>query len=61
MNFNSMNIFGVVYVSVVRRELEDGDSRLVDVKVLSDDGNEFTLTLFCSRNRDNIDVDVKEL
>jgi hypothetical protein len=61
MNFNSMNMHGVVHVSVERRHPEFPDIQLVDVKVLSDDGNEFMLTLFCSNNRDDIDVVVKGL
>lgn len=61
MNFNSMNIHGVVFMSVERMHLETSDFQIVNVKVLDDRGSEFTLTLFCSRNRDNIDVDVKGL
>ena len=61
MHFNSMNIHGVANVSVEKRRLESADIQLVDVKVLSDDGNEFVLTLFCSTNRDDIDVVVKGL
>jgi len=61
MHFNSMNIHGVAHVSVEKRRLEAADVNIVDVKVLSDDGNEFVLTLFCSSNRDDIDVVVKGL
>jgi hypothetical protein len=61
MHFNSMNIHGVSHVSVEKRHLEAADVNIVDVKVLSDDGNEFVLTLFCSSNRDDIDVVVKGL
>jgi len=61
MHFNSMNIHGVAHVSVEKRRLETADVNIVDVKVLSDDGNEFVLTLFCSNNRDDIDVVVKGL
>jgi len=61
MHFNSMNIHGVANVSVEKRHLESADVQLVDVKVLADDGNEFVLTLFCSNNRDDIDVVVKVL
>jgi hypothetical protein len=56
-----MNIHGVAHVSVEKRRLESSDIQLVDVKVLADDGNEFVLTLFCSTNRDDIDVVVKGL
>lgn len=61
MHFNSMNIHGVAHVSVEKRRLESADVNIVDVKVLADDGNEFVLTLFCSNNRDDIDVVVKGL
>jgi hypothetical protein len=61
MHFNSMNIHGVAHVSVEKRRLKSDDIQLVDVKVLADDGNEFVLTLFCSNNRDDIDVVVKGL
>jgi hypothetical protein len=61
MHFNSMNIHGVAHVSVEKQRLESADIQLVDVKVLSDDGNGFVLTLFCSTNRDDIDVVVKGL
>jgi hypothetical protein len=61
-----MNIHGVAHVSVEKRclgsdDIQLDDIQLVDVKVLSDDGNEFVLTLFCSTNRDDIDVVVKGL
>lgn len=61
MHFNSMNIHGVAHVSVERQYLVASDINVVDVTVLSDDGNEFVLTLFCSNNRDDIDVVVKGL
>lgn len=61
MHFNSMNIHGVAHVSVEKLHLEAADVNIVDVKVLADDGNEFVLTLFCSGNRDDIDVVVKGL
>jgi hypothetical protein len=56
-----MNIHGVAHVSVERQYLVASDINVVDVTVLSDDGNEFVLTLFCSTNRDDIDVVVKGL
>jgi hypothetical protein len=56
-----MNIHGVAHVSVEKIHLQTSDIQLVDVKVLADDGNEFVLTLFCSNNRDDIDVVVKGL
>lgn len=59
MHYNSMNIHGVVSVAVKKWESEDFDA--IEVKVVADDGNEFTLSLFRSSTVDNIDVDVKRL